>query len=88
MLAQALDMNSGPSTVWVKYRISSIFCLLRSHASDVNRMNFMGNIWFEMIEDNLLSLKRSHTFETAAHYSDVKVVLRTGQVNHLDARIG
>ena len=51
VLLNPLNVDSCSSSMWMEYCIPCSFCLCRSHALDINCMNWSWDVWFEMIQN-------------------------------------
>ena len=77
-------MHALSSPMGVECGIACHFGLGGSHALEIERMHWMWDMLLHDCENSFLSLQRTHAVKGRRDNSDVKVVARAVQVNHLN----
>ena len=87
MFLYSLNVDSGSSSMWVEYRIASGFSLRWRHTLQINCVYWAWDIWFEMIQNQFLSLQWPHSFKRFCNNSDVEMILCSIQIDRLNLAI-
>jgi hypothetical protein len=77
-------MHALSSPMGVECGIACHFGLGGRHALEIERMHWMWDVLFHDCKNSFLSLQRTHAVKGRRDDSDVKVVARSVQVNHLN----